>query len=132
MAFAPPALFCLLALATPDVSLAQGNQGGGTDQAGRSSGPNQQQGQGQQPGRSEAQSAPVGAGTTDGTTTGVSGPSDPATEIAGANELPPLPRPALCDAYADTDAYPWCMAVVLRGDAVPVPAPDPGNREESR
>lgn len=128
--FTLPALLCMLALATPAVSLAQGNQGGGTDQAGRSSGQSQQQGR--PPGRSEAQSAPVGAGTTDGTTTGVSGPSDPAAGTARANELPPLPGPALCDGYEDTDAYPWCMAVVLRGSEVPVPAPDTETREGSR
>lgn len=102
-------------LLMPAGVLAQGNQGGGTDQAGRGTGP--QQGS-EQAVNAEAQTALVGAGTTDNVTTGASGPD----QSTASTDLPPPPGAELCNAYRDTPAHPWCLSVVLRQSGTPSPA----------
>lgn len=120
-------LACLL-LTLPGAARAQGNQGGGAEQqtgTGSSSGTDTGQrdagrsGDGEG-GRPDVQTAPVGAGTTDATTTGISEPSNPASEASGEATLPPLPQPELCDGYRDGDAYAWCLSVVLRDEDVEI------------
>jgi hypothetical protein len=97
-------------LAAPATS--QQNLGGNLGQDRRQS--ENPSGQGEV-GKPSAQTAQVGAGTTNGTTTGYSGPKEATASAPGQNEVPPLPRPELCEPYRNTpQAYQSCLRVVLR------------------